>query len=191
MSINHRRTIFTADARFRVTTQAGQTTLRGYAMVWNVPSTDRGGFKIRLLPGSATFANPTHALFHHDFRLVIGTTANGSLRISPDDYGVRVEIDMPNTMAGRDTAELVQKKYVRGMSFAMVDSPRGATRTEAGETILDAEAFTVDEVTITPIPAFTDAAIAVKLGEGEGFSGSTRAAHAIRLARFRLEQLRT
>lgn len=189
MSKLNRRILFTDDARFAVSKPAGDTakpaTLTGYAIVYNTLSSDRGGYKVRLLPGSATFELPALALFQHDYRAVIGNTENGSLRFVHDDHGVKVEIDLPDTNAGRDTLELVTKKYVRGMSFAMVDLTDAVESTENGETILNVSKFTADEVTITPIPSFTETTIDVKRTEA-GASHSVRRQHALELDRLRL-----
>jgi HK97 family phage prohead protease len=164
-----KRIVYTTDARLALAKFAaveGQpekiATLSGYAIVWDVLSSDRGGFKVRLLPGSATFATPTHALYHHDYTHVIGSTANGTLRLYPDETGVRVEIDLPDTTSGRDVEELVEGRYVTGMSFAMIGTPDASEVTEAGQTILNVAKFDCDEVTVTAIPAFTATSIDVK-----------------------------
>lgn len=164
LPITGRRVLFTADARLKFAKAEASDkigTLTGYALLWNVLSTDRGGYKVRLLPGSAAFAAPTLALFHHDPARVIGNTANGSLRITPDDIGVKVEIDLPDTCDGRDSEELVENGYVTGMSFAMVTAPDGEVTNEAGIQILNAKSYTVDEVTITAIPSFTQTSVAL------------------------------
>lgn len=184
-----RRIVFTDDARFAVAPPVANkpTTVIGYPILWNVLSTDRGGYKVRLLPGSATFTTPTLALYHHDFQSVIGTTDNTTLRLTPDDIGVKCEIDLPNTSTGRDVAELIAKRYVRGMSFAMVSTPRGVKTVENGETILDVEAFAADEITITPIPAFQQTDVGVKT---DPEFAATRIAHAHQLERFKLDRFR-
>src|SRR4051794_26563374 len=121
MSKNRRRLVFNADARFSLKKADAATpgkiaTLTGYAIVWNALSSDRGGFKVRLLPGSAKFTPNVFALWHHDFSKPLADTASATLRITPDDFGVKVEIDLPDTSAGRDAEELVETKRVRGMS---------------------------------------------------------------------------
>lgn len=184
-----RRIVFNRDARFAVAKADGKpVTLSGYAIVWNVLSDDRGGYKVRLKPGSATFAAPTLALFNHDFRQVLGTTGNGTLRLTPDEFGVRVEIDLPDTSTGRDVAELVGRKYVAGMSFAMVSAPVGATVTENGEKILDVTRFTADEVTVTPVPAFLQSNVGVKPESPESYAA--RAAQSLHLEKLKFAFLR-
>lgn len=193
-----RRLFYTnADARLAVAPalDGRPTTLTGYALVWNTLSSDRGGYKVRLRKDSARFAVPTHALFHHDFSAVLGSTGNGTLRLSPDDYGVRAEIDVPDTTLGRDVAELVRRGDVRGMSFAMVDDPVATTVTEGGTKIVDATSFLVDEVTITAVPAFDEATVGVKPAAPPAApivapSYANRIRHRNRLQLFRFEQIR-
>src|SRR5206468_3228136 len=130
-----------------------QVTLEGYAMVWNTLSSDRGGFRVRLLPGSAKFTPEVHALFHHDFRAILGATGNATLRLTSDDVGVKVEIDLPDTSTARDVAELVEDQYVRGMSFSMLYDPpvESSTKNEGGIEIMEVSSFTCDEVTVTAV----------------------------------------
>lgn len=183
-----RRQIFTADSRFAVVPKSDgkPMTLTGYPLVWNVLSTDRGGYVVRLMPGSATFATPTMALLNHSFGNIIGNTENGTLRLKPDDYGVKCEIDLPDTTMGRDTAELVAAKYIKGMSFSMVTTPDGESVTENGKTIFNASSFLVDEVTITGIPSFQDASIDVKQ-PGQKFAARER--QSLQLEKFKFNML--
>jgi HK97 family phage prohead protease len=171
---NNRKIIFTSDAKlslkkFTAVAKGPDSeqvpekiaTLSGYAIVWNEVSGDRGGYKVRMLPGSAKIATPCNAFWSHDPSQPIGTTANGSLRITSDDIGVKVEIDLPDTTTGRDAEELVENKYVTGMSFAMADAPDQTTVKEGGETVVNVKSVLVDEVSITAIPAFSGTSIAV------------------------------
>jgi HK97 family phage prohead protease len=170
-----RRTVFTSDAKFAVVRTDGKQTLTGYALVWNVLSTDRGGYRVRLARDSATFATPTMALFHHDFSKVIGNTENKTLRMKADDYGVKVEIDLPNTPTGNEVATLVEEKYIRGMSFSMMNAPDGTTTREDGQEVFNATAFVVDEVTVTGTPGFIEATVDMKAADAPTFSRLSRA----------------
>lgn len=174
----NKREVFSADARLtlsRVTaaatpdttvdgaTQASEPviTLKGYPIVWNVLSTDRGGYKVKLAPGSATFTDPCLALYHHEFRDLLGNTANQTLRILPaDDIGIPIEIDLPDTSTAADVAELVEDKYIGGMSFSMVNGfEESTTNEEDGQSVITVTKFTCDEVTVTVIPAFTQTSV--------------------------------
>ena len=181
----HRRKLFTADAQFAAMPAADgrSATLKGYAIVFGVPSSDRGGFRVRINPGAVEFTPLTHALYHHQFAGgPLGDTGSGTLRILPADAsGIPVEIDVPDTQLGRDVFELVRTRRVRGMSFAMVGTPwaeaeardgsvtvrpiRGLSEvvTEGGQTIVNVLRFQCDEVTVTAVPAFRESGIRVKV----------------------------
>lgn len=166
-----KRVVFSAKAGLKFTKKPvadgaePQNMLTGYALVWNTLSSDRGGYRVRLAPGSAVFADPCLALYEHDFRAVLGNTANGTLRVKPDDVGVYVEIDLPDTTSAADVAELVEDGYVGGMSFSMANGFEESTIiSEGGLEIVNATKFTVDEVTVCVQPAFIDAE--VKLAGG-------------------------
>jgi uncharacterized protein len=170
-----KRIVFTADARFSITpAEAGKpAVLSGYALVWNTLSEDRGGYKVRLAPKSATFMQPTMALFEHDYRAPIGNTENNTLSIQTDEYGAKVEIKLPDTTVGRDVFTLVRDKYLRGMSFHMGGKIKGKVTKESGVEIFDALGYDVDEVTITGRPAFLDTKIGIK---SDSYTARTRQA---------------
>jgi hypothetical protein len=167
------------------------TTLQGYPILWNELSSDRGGYVVRLIKDAAQFTTPTMALFHHDFKAVLGNTANQTLRIlAADDTGIPVEIDLPNTTVANDVAELVSKGYITGMSFSMANGFEDYTEEKKGDQfIINVSKFTCDEVTITGIPAFTGTSIGVKPEEEDNKPAPARIAAAARLHSLRLAML--
>lgn len=58
--------------------------------------------------------------FNHDKNLVLGRQSSGSLRLGTDDDGLRFEVDLPDTSAGRDVHALVARSDLRGCSFAFI-----------------------------------------------------------------------
>jgi HK97 family phage prohead protease len=163
--MSDKRILFTADARFSVTpsTNGGPGVLSGYALVWNQKSSDRGGFKVALAPNSAQFDNPTFALFNHNYDAPLARNDNNTLSLASDAYGVKATIELPNTTVGRDVAELVRSGIVKGMSFGMLlDGASFTTSTDAdGDEVDLFTSFRADEVTITPVPAFTGTSVGV------------------------------
>lgn len=139
-------------------------TLSGKAIVFNQLSDDRGGYQVRILPGSAKFTEPTLALYNHSYDNVVGNTANGTLRIVEDSEGYNVEIDLPDTQLGKDIYNLVKDRYITGMSFGTIPTKVKTVR-EGDKTVEEYVEMTVDEVTITVIPAFTATNIDVSEGE--------------------------
>ncbi|WP_170285521.1 HK97 family phage prohead protease [Microbacterium rhizomatis] len=103
--------------------------LGGYAAVFDQISRDLGGWFEEIAPGA--FGAPIEggaldlklhtrviARAEHDSRLLLGTTNAGTLRLFIDDIGLRFEIDLPNTNAGRDVAELAERGDYVFASFA-------------------------------------------------------------------------
>lgn len=99
--------------------EADKRTLVGYAAVFNQDA-DIGGWWIeRLDPGAFanTLGGDIRALVDHDTGRIIGRSKSGTLRLSTDERGLKVEIDVPNTSDGNDLWELVDRGDVSGMSF--------------------------------------------------------------------------
>lgn len=160
-----KRIVFSSDAKFSITPGASSDspgTLTGYAMVWNTKSSDRGGYKVALAPGSAKFDKSTFALWNHDEKSPLARTDNGTLKIENDAYGAKVSIALPNTTLGRDVAENVKSGLVQGMSFGMIrKGVKFSTAKDSDGDIVDTfSEFRCDEVTVTQIPAFDATSIA-------------------------------
>lgn len=101
----------------------GRKLLRGYAAVYNQLSVDFGGWREIIRPGAFTAtlaAGPdVRALVDHEGGLMtIGRTRNGSLVLREDGKGLAVEIEPPDTQAGRDVTTLVDRGDLDQMSFA-------------------------------------------------------------------------
>ena len=101
-------------------TDEGKRTLTGYASRFNTFSQNLGGF-VEVVDQAAF--NQTigeadiRALFNHDMNHVIGRLSAETLRLTVDDVGLRYEIDLPDTSAGRDLAVSVERRDVTGSSF--------------------------------------------------------------------------
>jgi uncharacterized protein len=96
-------------------------TIGGYAAVFDTRSVPLGGF-IEIVERS--FFNKSRSdnwpgvvcRYDHDNRMLLGTSASGTLRLSPDDVGLDYAVDLPNCR--EDVYEYVQRKDVRNSSFA-------------------------------------------------------------------------
>jgi uncharacterized protein len=102
--------------------------VKGYAARYGVLSQlIPPGFRERIAPGAFTrilAANPDCVmLFNHDQNTVLGRTTAGTLRLREDSKGLAFECDLPNTQAGRDTYESVQRGDLNAMSFAFKLGP--------------------------------------------------------------------
>lgn len=155
------------NTELRVASAETPNRLVGYAAVFNSLSADLGGFKERIIPGafkrSVSAGVDIRALVDHDAGKLLGRTANGTLRVSEDQIGLRVEIDVPDTSYGRDTLAMVKRGDVRGMSFGF-RVPEGGQRftKEGGQTIRDLLDLNLKEVTVTSIPAYADTSVHIR-----------------------------
>jgi HK97 family phage major capsid protein/HK97 family phage prohead protease len=60
------------------------------------------------------------ALWSHDTGQVLGNTKSKTLRVDSNEQRLAFELDLPNTQAGRDAFETIQRGDVDGVSFGMV-----------------------------------------------------------------------
>ncbi len=140
-----------------------QRTVAGYAAVFGNAADIGGQFREIIAPGAFRDAvsSDVRALIDHDSGRVIGRTTAGTLRLSEDDVGLAVEIDLPDTQDGRDLATLISRGDISGMSFGFV-----VTRQQWDETgdipTRTIEAVDLREVSAVAFPAYDGTSIAMR-----------------------------
>jgi hypothetical protein len=146
----------------------GKRTLAGYAAVFNSEADIGGYFREVIAPGAfeATLKDAdVRALVVHDSGRLIGRKSNGTLRLSEDKRGLKVEIDLPDTSDGRDVAALVERGDMDGMSFGFM-----VTREEWDETQAPPKRtiheVSLREVSAVTFPAYDDTTLALRTLEG-------------------------
>jgi HK97 family phage prohead protease len=118
--------VFVNDFEIRET--GDSMTLTGYAARFNEPS-EPLPFIERIAPGafkrSLRAKNDIKLLWNHDSSMVLGSTRAGTLRLSEDELGLRVEADLPLTSFGIDAKISIQRGDVTGFSFGFTVPPNG------------------------------------------------------------------
>lgn len=142
--------------------------LVGYAAVFEQLSSDLGGFKERIKAGSfrtsVTGNADIRALVDHDPGKLLGRTSSGTLRMSEDEHGLRVEIDLPDTSYARDVRTMVQRRDIRGMSFGFKVREGGQRFSkEGGQVIRELSDIDLREVTVTSVPAYTGTSLSLRV----------------------------
>ena len=103
-------------------TDTGLGVLTGYAAVFNRYSQNLGGFVEQVDPAAFTKSLgdgvPVVARFNHEDNLLLGTTEGGTLSLEADGTGLRYDIQLPDTTAGRDVKALAERGDLRYSSFA-------------------------------------------------------------------------
>lgn len=141
-------------------------TLTGYAAVYNRRSQNLGGFVEQVHPDAFTRSlgdGPSVlARYNHDDNYLLGTTDAETLRVSSDNIGLAYEVDLPDTSAGRDVAELGRRGDVRFSSFAFrtIDDEWGVT--EDGFPLRTLLAVQLVDVAPVNNPAYRDTTAAVR-----------------------------
>ncbi len=140
------------------------TKLRGYGAVFYNPTDPKTEFRMgeKLVERihSRAFADlpnyDVRSMFNHDPNFLLGRTTAGTMRVGVDDTGVWYETDLPQTQAGRDVAESVDRGDVDGSSFWFsVDPVSYEIRTEDGIEVMDLVSVdTVREMGPVVFPAF-------------------------------------
>lgn len=144
----------------------GSHTVSGYAIIYNSPSVDLGGFVEYVAPGALSRTlteNPdVLCLRDHKPELLLGRTTAGTLILEDDHIGLRFTCSLPNTSAANDLAESLQRGDIDACSFMFScrndtwsqDSQGNITRT-----LLDID---LDEVSIVSFPAYPDTSAALR-----------------------------
>lgn len=138
--------------------QDGKPVIAGYAIKWDSPSQDLGGFRRVFAKGcfteSLASGQEVMALYAHEDNDLVGRQANGSLRIIEDETGLRYELDPPAfdpKFCGRIASKLVDK-----VSVGVTDASSEWTEGADGLALRTITQATLVEISFTAYPAFTD-----------------------------------
>lgn len=119
------------------------TRLVGYAAVYfrsGIPGTQFElwpGMMERIREGAfdeAINRDDVRGLFNHDTNFLLGRTSSGTLHLSTDSRGLKYELDLPDTQAGRDVAVSAERGDLSGSSFAFGVREGGSRFTKDGDT---------------------------------------------------------
>jgi len=141
--------------------------IRGYALVYLSLSGDLGGFREQIHPDAIkrTLAEgiDVRSYVDHEPSRIIGRLSAGTLRLKPDAHGLGIEVDVPNTTAGRDIAENVRLRNVTGMSFSFRTMEDGDTwERRNGQMIRTLHDIRIYETGPVGSPAYSDTTAAVR-----------------------------
>ncbi len=146
--------------------------LQGYASVFDAPA-DIGDFTEtvastafdRSLADVASGSADIVLCVDHDVRQILGRTRSGTLKLSKDSHGLKVDADLPNTQLGRDIAELVRRGDAYGMSFCFSVRQGGETwRSRRNRQLTDVR---LEEVSVlTTQPAYPQTSVAMRSRQG-------------------------
>jgi hypothetical protein len=152
-----------ADVSFERKEESGGRTLVGYAALFNSYSEDLGGFIEVIEKGafSDSLKNDVRALLNHDPNYVLGRTRSGTLRLSEDDKGLRVEIDLPETTWADDLVKLIERGDINQMSFGfrVIEDEWKEEKSQLIRVLKKVDLF---DVSIVTFPAYPETTVQVR-----------------------------
>ncbi len=163
------RRITVNEFELRDATEGDGMTFVGYGAVFNSDS-EPLPFTERIAPGafsrSLRSRNEIKMFVNHDTTQVLASKRAGTLRLSEDSHGLRVEADLPDTTAGRDMAFLIKRGDVADMSFGF-SVPRGGDSWSDDGATRELREVRLHEVSIvTGFPAYTSTTASVRSLDG-------------------------
>lgn len=129
----------------------------GYAAVYNTLSENLGGFREKIRAGAFSKTieqGDVRALFNHDSNLVLGRTKSGTLKLSEDETGLKIEIDPPDTQYAKDLMTSIQRGDVDQMSFGFttIKDEWDQSTEPVTRTLVEVDLFDVSPVTFPAYP---------------------------------------
>ena len=167
-SIEHRAAVI-AECRASADS-SGAALLVGYAAVFRSQTTIAGAWVEEVAPTAfdKTLADIAEGradvvlVIDHDPQQLLARTRSGTLKLSKDSHGLKVEATLPDTQLGRDIAELVRRGDAYGMSFSFLPRKDGETWQGNRRTLRDVELFDVSVVRTAPAYSATEVSVRAK-----------------------------
>ncbi|GCD87152.1 phage capsid protein [Lactiplantibacillus plantarum] len=153
--------------------QQGKT-ISGYAIVWNSPSKDLGGFTEIVTPKALDGVDLSNVLMlnNHDYTQVLASVKAGTLTLETDDKGLHFTAQLPNTSFANDVYEEVQSGNVDSCSFGFDsdDDTDEWTKDDGGNiTRTINQVKSLFDVSVVAVPAYDDTNVQVDTRSYEKF----------------------
>lgn len=146
------------------TREDGSAVIVGYPIVFDKRSVELWGFFEIVKPEAVTDTlkeSDVRALYAHDAANVLGREKAGTLKLSVDDRGVKMELTPPDTSLGRDVTESIRRGDLDGMSFGFCVTDERWYQ-DGDDEIRELLGIDLHEVSVVTWPAYTDTTVAVR-----------------------------
>jgi len=147
-----------------ITDEEGLRHIVGYAAVFNSLSEDLGGFREKIDPGA--FADTLNtgdvrALKNHNSDYVLGRNKSGTLTLSEDQRGLKIDIMPPDAQWAKDLMVSIDRKDIDQMSFGFrtIDQMWEGEYPDEIRTLMKVQLFDVSPVTF---PAYPDTEVGLR-----------------------------
>lgn len=167
-----RRLIEFSEIRTKNKDEDKKKSIVGYAAVFNSPSEMLyGSFREAILPGAfsqSLMENDIRALFDHNSGYVLGRNKAGTLSLTEDERGLRVEIEPPDTQWAQDLLVSVERGDISQMSFGFNVRTEEWQHQADGSELRVLKNIDLHEVSIVAFPAYQQTSVNVRNLTDEG-----------------------
>lgn len=146
-------------------TEDGKKKATGYAARFEKLSVKMYNFREKIRSGafkSSLKENNIRALWNHNPDIVLGATGSGTLKLEEDSKGLRFDIDLPDTQAGKDAAISIARGDVDGMSFGFRVRKQEWDETDSENIVRTLVDVDCREISFTAFPAYPDTNVKVR-----------------------------
>jgi len=144
--------------------QSEKKVISGYALKFNEPSKDLGGFTEVITPEAlkeVDFSN-VYLLYNHDYSKPLASTKAETLKLEVDEVGLKFEAELPNTSYANDVYENVSSNIIDSMSFGFEMELDSFTENDNGEVTRSIDKMkSLNEISVVTIPAYDDSVVQV------------------------------
>lgn len=151
------------ETQFEIREEGDGMTFVGYAAKFDQPSENLGGFVEYVERGafsrSLKSRNDVMLLWNHDAGEPLASTRSGTMKLTEDEVGLRVEARLPQTTRGKDLAILLRDGIVGKMSFGF-NVIKDSWNAEGNERRL--KSVRLFEVSAVVWPAYTSTSASVR-----------------------------
>jgi len=161
---SEREQLYQPARELRSSTNAdGSRVISGYAIRYNEPSADLGGFAEIIAPGAVTKTlrdNPDIlCLRDHIPTLLMGRTTSKTLALTEDAQGLRFTCKLPDTTSGADLAASIDRQDLTGTSFGFRCVLDKWTADEAGNVLRTLLEIVLYEISPCSFPAYPSTSV--------------------------------
>jgi len=143
----------------------GDSKIGGYAMTFNQPSVNLGGFVEKILPTALDGVDLTDIplLSQHNTADLLARTSSDTMAVTRTEVGLYFSAILPNTNLGRDTYELIKRGDLKYMSFGFTVIKDKWDITTTPHTRIIEQIGSLKELSVVTSPAYKTSSVAKRM----------------------------
>ena len=162
--MNKREQLYLPARELRVQTSPdGSRIISGFAIVYNSPSQDLGGFTEIVAPSAVaeSLRNSPDVLClrDHDVSILLGRTTSKTLTLTDEPAGLRFSCRLPDTTQASDLAASIDRGDLSGVSFGFVTEEDKWVADADGNVVRTLLKISLFEISPCSFPAYSASSV--------------------------------